>query len=71
MFNWVHDLPPLLPLPPQYIAACLAKKVQPKFSLKLYDDLRPKEKEAFSRPVYAGQQQETPALYGIIIVRGV
>jgi phosphatidylinositol-4,5-bisphosphate 3-kinase len=48
----------------KYIAACLAKKVQPRFSLKLYDDLRPKEKEAFIRPVYAGQQQEAPALYG-------
>ena len=50
----------------QYIASCQAKKVQPRFSLKLYDDLRPKEKEAFIRPVYAGQQLDAPALYGTV-----
>lgn len=48
----------------QYIASCQAKKVQPQFSLKQYDDLRPKDKEEFIRPVHAGPQQEAPTPYG-------
>ena len=42
----------------QYVASCMAEKMQPRFSLKTYDDLRPKEKETFIRPVHAGPQQE-------------
>lgn len=53
-----------LPFSLQYIASCQAKKVQPRFSLKLYDDLRPKTKEEFIRPLYAGSQQDGPSLYG-------
>jgi phosphatidylinositol-4,5-bisphosphate 3-kinase len=48
----------------KYVASCLAKKVQPQFSLKLYDDLRPRDEEAFIRPLYAGQQQDSPVPYG-------
>lgn len=48
----------------QYIASCQAKKVQPRFSLTLYDDLRPKEKEEFIRPLHARPQHEGPIPYG-------
>jgi len=48
----------------QYVASCIAKKVQPRFSLKLYDDLLPREKEEFIRPLHAGPQQESAGHYG-------
>ena len=59
----LKTLPSLVLLLLQYIASCLDKKVQPRFSLKQYDDLRPKEKEEFIRPVHAGPQQDVPTLY--------